>query len=716
MPRGRLQKVARAPEAPCVESGRSVSDAAWLAALLCALALVLAELVLAVPLSRLLYPSGPAIELLPDDPGRLIPEPREDTRYVIALFIPVFLALATVAIARVPRTRPNARWRPAAVSAVQWLAIAIIATCLVAQHRVRWRFSYFDVRTLLVAAVVAAAIVVATPFVRARADRLHGSIPRAWPAIAVAIAVAIAAMWVFPAVHTEDSITWSPLYYDTSFPLDETFAVLNGLTPLVDFKMQYATLLPYLTAGVMLAFGKTMLVFTITMCTLSVLALLAVYGVLRRAARSRLLALALFVPFVATGLFDPLGLSFARFTAGKYFAMFPLRYGGAYLLAWLLARRLDAQPDARDWPLFAVGGLVLLNNADYGLCALGATVAALIVTRADGGGRALLLLARSLLIGLAVAFTAVTALTLVRAGALPRFDAAARYSRLYGIAGYSATPMPSLLGLPLVIYLTYVAATGTAVVRAIKGEQNRVLTGMLMWSGIFGLGSLSYYVARSDPFVLPMMFSPWVLAMALLTLTVVGTPAVRVRRPTPAMLAVLFGIGLAACSIAQAPAPWTELAQMQTPPAQVNPGPTTWSKPLPRDPAVRRFVSSVAVAGDRFAMRPGAPIALFLTIGHRVADAYGVVNVIPFTGPESMHTFAEFEEALDALRAAGGNTALVPWQRVRTLHEPLERHGFRILTHRGVRRSPIGAAGKMPADAIVVEELTKWVDTHHPYT
>ena len=60
----------------------------------------------------------------------------------------------------------------------------------------------------------------------------------------------------------------------------------------------------------MLAFGKTLLVFTLAPLRVSGLALLAVFGVLRRVTRSSLAALLLYLPFLATSLFligDALG-------------------------------------------------------------------------------------------------------------------------------------------------------------------------------------------------------------------------------------------------------------------------------------------------------------------------------------------------------------------------------------------------------------------------
>jgi hypothetical protein len=708
---GKLDQLTIQRESPAPSEGRSGAEAAWLAVLPCALAVLGAIILLATPLSGLLYPSAPPIVLLPEDPETLRPEPLEGTRYLMALALPLLLALATVALARLPRRRLDDRARSIAVVIAQVVALAFVAVCFAAQHEARWVIPYFSLATLAFAALFAAAVVLVLPRVQPRLRELRLGRSRAWAVGLGAAALAATVLWILPGVDSEESITWAVMHHDLAFHVDETFAVLNGLTPLADFNAQYASLFPYVIAISLLAFGKTVLVFTIVVCALSVLALVAIYGVLRRAARSSLVALALFVPLLATTLFNPEGAWYARFTPGTYFPMFPFRYGGPYLLAWLLARHLERLGHSRAWPLFVASGLVILNNFEFGMAAFGATLAALLTTSVVYRRAQLLRLAGAVAAGLAVALAAVSVLTLLRAGSLPDLVTMSRFSRLYAVAGYSVAPLPGILGLPLVIFLTYVAAVGTAVARRIDGAPNRVLTGMLAWTGVFGLGTASYYVARSNGSLMPMMFSAWALALALLTLVVLeALRAGRVRQPGLPALAALFGLGLAICSIFQFPYPWTEISRLQTPPPQVTPAPTTWAQPPTREPQVRRFLASTPEPGGRFVVRRGAPIALFVTTGHRIADAYGVVDVVPFTGPESMHTLSEFERALDALRDAGGDTVLLQWQRVVNLHRALERRGFRLLTHAGVRSAPLEARGALPPDATVVEELTKWVD------
>ena len=127
-----------------------------------------------------------------------------------------------------------------------------------------------------------------------------------------------------------------------TFTLDEAFAIVNGRTPLVDFSSQYGSLLSWVGALAMLAFGKTTLVFTIAMCTLTALALLAIYDVLRRVTRSPLAALALYLPFLATSLYKVRGTAVDRDTFGDVLRRLPAcAIAGPYVLAWLTTRQLE---------------------------------------------------------------------------------------------------------------------------------------------------------------------------------------------------------------------------------------------------------------------------------------------------------------------------------------------------------------------------------------
>ena len=133
----------------------------------------------------------------------------------------------------------------------------------------------------------------------------------------------------------------------------------------------------------------------------------------------------------------------------------------------------------------------------------------------------------------------------------------------------------------------------------------------------------------------------------------------------------------------------------------------------PADPGTRRFVASLADGRSRFVVRRGAPVAILLTTGHRVADAYGVVNVSPYTGVESIVTVERVDAVLDALRSAGGNTVILPTVLEPSILPLLARRGFEPLTQAGLRpwvaRRTAFADRPWPGGTGIM----KWVDMRH---
>jgi hypothetical protein len=716
------------------------AQAAWIGALPCTAVVALAVAALARPLGALLFPPQHVAFLSTTQPV-VRPEPTEHARYLIALAAPLLLAWAIAARSRWQQLVP-ADVAVRGVQVTQAMLLVVVLACLVRQYELRFGFPYtegevggvitlryFTPPTLAAAAAFATAVLLTAWRVDVRGiARALGRETRALRVVVLLAAIAITVIWLLPSVYTDRSIgaAQNDVFYHVGFTLDETFAVLNGRTPLVDFTAQYASLWPYVGALTLLALGKTLLAFTATMVALSALSLVAIYLVLRRVARSSVAALLLYLPFLATSVFLLGGSSQNRSSVGNYFANFPLRYAGPYLLAWLTARQLERRGHAGQLLLLTVAGLVLLNNADFGLPALAGTIAALVWTLPVPRRPPLARLAASAASGLAIALALVSLLTLVRAGSLPQFSRLVAFSRLYTLGGYAMMPIPGVLGVHLLIYLTYVAAIAVATVEATRQAPNRALAGMLVWSGVFGLGSAGYYVGRSHPVALTMTFSAWALALVLLTAVALrGLVRERTPRPTLAAFAVLFGFGVAACSLAQVPLPWSQLQRLNAPfvPTETVP----FASPLvpPQAAATRDFVRSLADGRSHFVVRRGAPVAILLTTGHRIADAYGVVNVSPYTGTESLHTVEAVDTVVAALRRAGGNTIILPRRLEPSILQRLQQVGFRVVTDHGL--GVVNFAGRTSRDILLTPwkgddailgnpgSLTKWVDTRHLY-
>ncbi|MGB2710623.1 MAG: hypothetical protein WBC33_03840 [Conexibacter sp.] len=684
---------------------------AWVLAIPCGLIAAAVAYLLGPRLGALIHTPRSLSTIWPFEHPYFKPEPTEQARYLLALLAPVLLATG---IALGPRH--GLRLSPHAARLVRWttqLALGgLVAASIVAQYRLHYVWQnempserYFTPQTLVVAGAIAAALLVVLrvgALHRAAAALLRES--RSRRVAATALAVAMTVTWLLHAINSDTSLTWADHNVLINFPFtfDDAFAVVNGRTPFVDYVPLYSSLWPFVTALPLMLVAKTALAFTITMASISALSLLAVYGVLRRVTRSSVAGLLLYLPFLATSLFRIRGTYASPHTPATYMQIFPLRYAGPLLLAWIVARRLDRGGTAARWPIFALAGLVAMNNLEFGGAALAATVAAFVWTSRDLRPDTLLRLLRDLAIGLAAAVAIVAAIALVRTGSLPRLGTLFDYPRLFA-SGLAMEPLPGVLGLHFVLYLTYGAVLAVATVRAAGNEPNRTLTGMLAWSGIFGFGAAAYFVGETSPITMKALFGAWMLALMLLVVVVVQQLArQRSRWPGPAQLAVLAGLGVAACSLAQTLTPWSQIERLRM-------KADTVSRPYVPLPEQRDFFASLAWGRTRFYVKEGAPAAFLNLAGHRIADAYGIIDVSPYGHITLAPTREMLRRVVGELRRAGGNTLFVEYFE-EAIYRLLAALGFLVMTESGLRTYRRGLALQ------TVRSTTKWVDARnlHP--
>ena len=648
----------------------TASELAWLLAVPCLGVAVLAIVLLASPLGRLL-PDG-SVTPWPSMAGEFRPEPTEHAAYALALLAPGLLAAAILL---------TGRWRPRLPRATVWLVagvqavgLAFALVCVLGQHRARVepaymrivgtsaRTVYFTATTLLVGCAIGLALAGISSS-RGASRRLAAALRDtpsrrilAWTLAGLAVTLSL-----LPAIQLEGTLLRGNVntFFHLVFTFDETSAVLDGRSPLADFAAQYGSLWPYAIAAAMSVVGTSIGPFTALTALLTGTALLALFAVLRRLVSSATAALLLFLPLLATSLYKMNGSFENRFSLATVTGMWPLRLAGPFLLLWLLARHLDgARPHAR-WPLFLGGGLVVLNNVEFGVPAYAATLAAL-VAAGPTSRRALGRLALELAAGSAAALALVSALTLVRAGSLPDLGLLVRYSELFAGSGFGMFAIVPVVGVSTIVLLTYVVAIGSATARAVERDADRLLTGLLAWSGVFGLGVGAYYVGRSHPEVLINMFPAWGLSVVLLTVAVVRSASRRGRLPGPAGIGCLVAFGVLVCSLAQTPLPWAQAERL---------GRTTQTRLIP--PAAVRFVEQHT--------QPGEPVAILTAGGHRLADLAGVVNVTPYTGMESMPAREQLDETLRILRRAGGRRVIAAVEETVPEAVPaVEQAGFEL--------------------------------------
>jgi len=639
-------------------------EIAWLVAIPCALVTALLVLVLGPAVGSLLFPPSHA-RFWPTF-GNLRPEPTEEARYLLSLLGPLLASAAIVAFARRDRALRSGRAQAVVVRGAQLLVLALLAAAFVRQHDpyfdIQIKHPYFSWAAAAAAVAFTCALValVGSASARGRAAALLRETSGARIACSIA-AVAYVAAWLLVAVNTDGSIGNASYAVGGLLPwtADDVYAVLNGLTPLVDYHSSYGSLFPYLGALPMLVLGRSLLVLTTFMATVSGLVLLAVYGVLRRVTRSSVAALALFGPFVAIGFYTLIGSHENPFSAANDFSWFPIRVAGPYLLAWLVVRHLDGAWPRRVWPIFVLAGLSVLNNVEVGVAGLAATAAALVWVRPPAGGRELRAPLAEALAGLAVAYALVAAVTLVRAGSLPHLAFLTEYSAFFVRGGLAMQPMPGF-GFQYALYAAYAAGIVLATVRVVGGRRD-LLTAMLVWSGVFGFGSAGYYVGESRYLHLIFLFSAWALTLALLLVAVLeGITSRASRRPSPAELAVLAAFGLAVCALAQTPAPWTQLDRITS----------STPQPLLAHTAAERFVASTARRGER--------VAILFPMGHRIAEDLSLVNVAPYANEDLVDTSEQLDVVVHALRAAHG-ARFYCWNKCEFPGERLERLGFKLV-------------------------------------
>ena len=621
---GRSDRDGAAAAEPAAETARAATPAeiAWIALLPCALVALLAILVVGPPLGHLLFDADGSNALWP--PGwwesRGTPEPVELGRFVVAALAPIGYAGLLLLLSRRPPLLPAAAIR-AGTWAGQVGLLAFAAVALVAQLRIRdpEMVSAHGTGMLVGAAAITLALVLVprSGAVRARLARVGRERPLTRVACAVAALLA-AILWVSPAIDTDRLVEDTGVL---NWTMDDAFAVLDGRDPLVDFRNIYAKLLPYPAALAMRVFGESGAVYSLFMTLLGVLALLAVYLVLRRVSRSSLLALVLFVPFVAQS-----SLGGGMILLGTW----PMRYAGAYLMAWLTVRHLDGARPHAAWVVFLVGGLAVVNNLDFGLAALVASAAAMLCARPPSSWRAAGRLAAAAAGGVLGALALVCAFTLVRAGALPQPDVVLEWQPIFTRLGWFSLPMPTL-GLHLAIYATFAAASAVAVVRVARAADDTLLTGMLAWSGVFGLGAGAYFAGRSDYIKLIAMFSAWTLALALLAIVCLRALAARDwRAPTIPELLVLSGIALAAAAVPQIPRPNDVLARL--------------TQDLP-PPSYRQEAKAFVLRHAR----PGERVAILLPLASRLAYELAMENVSPYQYQNAIVTTGQMSRLLRTL-------------------------------------------------------------------
>lgn len=650
---------------------------AWLAAVTVAALTLLAIALLAKPLGRLLFPVETA-EFWPSALALVNPRPTQEAGYLLALLGAILVPCCVLYL----RHRPRPEVPRGLVLVLQLVFVGVLALGIFCRRgSVHIDLSYFNLPTIVVALAIGAGftIVLSRPALLTRVAAILAYRPAWLRWVALGVAAVVTAIWLLPAIQLDTTVAHAqPLsLYELLFTFDEGLSVFNHHSPLVDYVAQYGSLWPYVIAVPMHIDHGTLGDYTISIATITLVAMLAIYGVVRRLVEGPIAALVLFLAFMATSFFVVRGTPVHRYSFADYFGIFPLRYAMPFFVFYFLARHLDGERPRRAVWVFMVAGLAVLNNGDFGIPALGATVVAVVAaTGVTRDRRWWAKLAAEGLIGLLGAFVLVSIVTLARTGELPNISLAFRYAHLFALAGYNLLPLP-WFGTWVTIYLTYCAALAVAALLVTRRGAAKIEIGALAWIGIFGLGIGSYYSGRSDSEVLIAMFPAWGLAIIFLSVVSIRDLVRRGGRPGPAQVALFVGFGLMVCSLAQFPAPWHSIKRLERKEIEVF-----------RAPADAEFIAAHT--------KPGEPVALLTELGQRISDESGVDDVTPYSGVLSMPTRGQLTETLDRLRDEHGTKIFLrengsTWPE---LLPALKAHGFRVTAV----RKPTPEEGGVPGD------------------
>jgi hypothetical protein len=154
-----------------------------------------------------------------------------------------------------------------------------------------------------------------------------------------------------------------------------------------------------------------------------------------------------------------------------------------------------------------------------------------------------------------------------------------------------------------------------------------------------------YFVGRSLPYQLMLIFPAWGFALALVAWTALlalrsaAHDAARLRRLLIPGAVALVGFGVMVASIDRLPPPQRQVNRLRDGGQPLNLGPT------------ERVVEGWTQPGDHILLIATAP-------DHLVADRTGVVDVSPLNGVTSFFSPAEADRSLDQLEDSGGDLVI----------------------------------------------------------
>jgi hypothetical protein len=442
--------------------------------------------------------------------------------------------------------------------------------------------------------------------------------------------------------------------YHFPFTYTEFAAVWNGRTPWCDYFPQYAGLIPMLTLPLFKIFGTGMFAYSLGLALLSWLGLFVHYSVFRQVTEKRWWALALFLPFATIGFFPIYWSGWDQFNMFNYYAVGPLRYFGPWMVTYFLSKQLAKPSPGRLIAVSVCASGAVLSSLDFGFPAFVGSLAAVVLhdprSPKQFFSRGLIFLAT--FVGVVLSYSC---LLYFRSGIWPDLSQIYVFQLIFAKYGFFMLPMPPT-GLHWIFYAIFMSALVSAwSLRA--STKDRLLRGLLLYSGLFGGGAMFYFVGRSAWQVLVAIFPAVGFALMLLVWNFFRKP----WRPgalswIPAGL-LIFGY-LACGAFVATPNPYDHLSRILS----------------STDPKITDDIART-IGELRPHLKKGDPVLLLHRFGYHIANLMEVKDVFPLNHYETLMTYAHLDQVT---RAIDRSHVKVAWGRISDdLAGKLLERGFR---------------------------------------
>ena len=318
----------------------AADDLAWLLVPAAALGLAAAFAWLAPPLSDL-YPA-PTHDVFTVWRAIIRPEPLEEVRSVLALATPV-----SVAHRRGDRCAFGKPTQPRSVIIVIQVAVGLLLIVAVLnQPQVPFLLRPDCCARFLVSipnliagvadrgrVTTAGALNQPSPLMPASLrDALEGVRRLRWLAVLIALAATI--VWILPAVNTDETSPGLGSLASSHIPVqgEDYFAAVNGRTPAGRLHLPVREPPADPLEPLLKAVGPSITSYSIGMCSLSAIAMAAIYGAFTQVTRGSWTALALYVPWVALSMYPWIDMDPSASSTASTTACFPHATWGRFCL------------------------------------------------------------------------------------------------------------------------------------------------------------------------------------------------------------------------------------------------------------------------------------------------------------------------------------------------------------------------------------------------